>query len=797
MSLNTALFFISISVLAAEMGIIRIMSVVNSASFASMIISIALLGFGISGTAITLLRRSIGPRIDNLLFAAAAATMFFSSVSFPLAGLIEFVPQSIHEDSTQILRIGAYYLIFFLPFLAGSFFINLSFIKGKERIGGIYFFNLTGSGVGALVMLLLMSLIPPRMLMLPVVLFAIIPVLLTMPRTIRGGAVASASIILSVVPFFAAPDIHVSEYKDISYAMKYPDAEVVASQPSSSGYIQAVKSSVFRFAPGLSLSNYEVTTPNQAGLFIDGYSASGIAERLSGDDAVYISHLPFALPFALKKSPSVLILGAGGGNPVLYARNLGASSVTAVEPDILLVKMIRSHFPDAWNGVWNDGRICIINRDGRAFCAAGNGRYDIITLPAMLSSGISFSSGSGHGENYLFTREAFADYMELLNAGGILNISMTMESPPRALLKLEALALSWLKEHHPSDFMQRLIFIRGMDWGSVMLKNGCFTPPEIASLKKFNDSLTADFSWYPGIRESELNIFNMIDDELYYKLACAYRENSEEEFINSYAFTIEPPTDNRPFFSHNLRISDVARLFGATGEIEVLPFSEWGYLVSWATLLQGIIFGIIVILIPVFAPGVRIAGENGKTSVIAYFSMLGLGFMLVEISVIQKLTLVIANPMYSVAAVISSLLIFSGLGALVSSRFRSNPLRGINLAVAGTVLGMLLNVAIFAFFTKYFLSLPATTRIIIAVFSLAPVGFCMGMPFPLGLQVLSDRREMFMPWALAVNGSVSVFAAVLANILSMHLGFIAVAGIAVCCYSAAFVFFPARWIHEE
>lgn len=147
MSLNTALFFISISVLAAEMGIIRIMSVVNSASFASMIISIALLGFGISGTAITLLRRSIGPRIDNLLFAAAAATMFFSSVSFPLAGLIEFVPQSIHEDSTQILRIGAYYLIFFLPFLAGSFFINLSFIKGKERIGGIYFFNLTGSGV--------------------------------------------------------------------------------------------------------------------------------------------------------------------------------------------------------------------------------------------------------------------------------------------------------------------------------------------------------------------------------------------------------------------------------------------------------------------------------------------------------------------------------------------------------------------------------------------------------------------------------------------------------------------------
>ena len=176
--------------------------------------------------------------------------------------------------------------------------------------------------------------------------------------------------------------------------------------------------------------------------------------------------------------------------------------------------------------------------------------------------------------------------------------------------------------------------------------------------------------------------------------------------------------------------------------------------------------------------------------------MLGFGFMLVEISVIQKLALIIANPMYSVAVVISSILIFSGFGALASGRFRDNPVRGINFAAAGTVLGMLLNVIVFTLFTGFFLSLPFAARIVIEALSLAPPGFFMGMPFPLGLQVLGDRREKFLPWALAVNGSVSVFAAVLTGILSMHLGFATVAFIAIICYLSAQALYPGRWIQK-
>ena len=168
--------------------------------------------------------------------------------------------------------------------------------------------------------------------------------------------------------------------------------------------------------------------------------------------------------------------------------------------------------------------------------------------------------------------------------------------------------------------------------------------------------------------------------------------------------------------------------------------------------------------------------------------------MLIEISVIQKLNLVIANPLYSVALVISSLLIFSGLGAGFSARFKARPVRGITVAVCGIVLSLLVHTIVFAYATPAFLSLGQLGRILVAVISLAPVGFFMGMPFPLALEHLGEKNATMLPWGLAVNGSVSVFAAVFTGIVSMHFGFTSVVFIAAACYALAFVSFPGRYI---
>ncbi len=789
-----SVFFISIATLAVEMGSIRFVSVINSSSFAAMIISIALLGYGLSATLLTIYKDKIEPVLDEWLFWSASAFIILSAYVFILGEQVPFVPQSLHQDKKQLFYLGLYYVIFFLPFFTGSLFINLTFLKMKKRIGTLYFFNMFGSGIGSISILFIMFFLSPQYLMLPVICFGALALFFQikkykwMRQTIFTGIV----LVAALLPYFFGISLKVSQYKDISYAMKAPNASIIKTVSSPLGYIQIVRSEQFHFAPGLSLSSYNVDVPNEDGIFIDGISASGIVRNFKGKDVEYITYLPFSLPFSMKKRPEVLILGMDGGNPILFAEKLGASKVTAVEPNRPLVSLIHKDFKQYTSELWNENNLSIRISNGRSFCKRNKGKYDIILIPAMVSSGMSFSSGTGHGENYLFTTEAISEYISRLEKDGILYISMKMESPPRTLLKLEALSFTYLKKMHPDDFSRRIIFIRGLDWGSVMIKNGIFSNHDIELMKKKVNDLSADFSYFPGIKSQDTNINNQINNELYYKLAESYLGNSEKLFLNSYFFNINPPSDNKPYFNQYLRFSTFVNLFGLNGGLDNIPYSEWGYLLLWATLFQGIIFSLLIISFPLLFSRRRLSKEKGKYRVVLYFSVLGMGFMFIEIAVIQKLTLFLANPLYSVAFVISALLIFSGLGSQFSGRYTDRPLKGITVGVSGVIGSLLLHVFLFTPLLGTLIGFPEIIRIVIALIFLAPLGFFMGFSFPLGLQVISNRKEKFLPWALSINGSVSVFATVATSILSMQLGFIAIFLIAAGLYLVAYFSFPGR-----
>ena len=477
---------------------------------------------------------------------------------------------------------------------------------------------------------------------------------------------------------------------------------------------------------------------------------------------------------------------------MLYAERLNAHHITAVESNYSLVSTIRTDFRKYCAGLWDKRNLNVQISDSRSFCKRSKDKYDIILISGMVSSGMSFSSGSGYGESYLFTKEALSDYNSLLKKNGILYISMKMQSPPRTLLKLESLAFSYLKKRFPYDFYKRVIFVRGLDWGVVMVKNGLFTHNEIDATKRKVSALSADFSYFPGIQPEDTNINNQITNELYYKLAMAYLGNTEKHFLSSYFFNINPPSDNKPYFNQFLRFSAVSKLFGPKSNMENIPFSEWGYLLLWATLLQGIIFSMFIILFPIITSGKRFLKEKGKIKLTFYFSSLGMAYMLIEIAVIQEFTLFIANPLYSVALVVSSLLIFSGVGSGFSSRYTNKPFKGIMLGVLGIILFLCMHMFIFPTFLNKLFGLPEVMRMCIAILFLGPLGFFMGFPFPLGLQVLSDRKEVFLPWALAINGSVSVFATVFTSILSIQLGFVIVFLLAAGFYLLAYFNFPGR-----
>ncbi len=371
----------------------------------------------------------------------------------------------------------------------------------------------------------------------------------------------------------------------------------------------------------------------------------------------------------------------------------------------------------------------------------------------------------------------------------ISNISTNIKSPPRTSLKLTAMSFAYLKNKHKDDYANRIIVLRGLDWLSIMIKNSPFTADDIAAVKKKNADLSADFSYYPGITPEEININNYIDDELYYKLAVSFLEGSENDFINGYCFNITPPVDNRPFFNHSINAVTISKLLSKDNELENIPYSEWGYFVSWGTFLQGLFFSLLIISLPVFFLRKDFAKQNNKFKVIAYFSALGLGFMFIEIAVIQKLLLLIGNPAFSSAIVISSLLLFSGVGAYYSERISSSPRKTLAIAVVSIIAVLSLHYFVFAKLLDMVLVFSQFIRIIISVILIAPLGFFMGIPFPSGLKAVSGNGNLF-PWALAINGSVSVFAAVLTNLISMHFGFSAVFILSGLLYLSTILSFP-------
>jgi hypothetical protein len=248
----------------------------------------------------------------------------------------------------------------------------------------------------------------------------------------------------------------------------------------------------------------------------------------------------------------------------------------------------------------------------------------------------------------------------------------------------------------------------------------------------------------------------------------------------AYDFNIQPATDNRPYFSQFLLWRNVPRLRELFGQ-HAFPFLELGSLIIAMTLIQISALAVMLILFPLFR---KEKMKQSKFSTFMYFGGLGLGYMFVELVLIQRFILYLGHPMYATAAVIGVMLIFSGVGSLVSSRLAvtSSLLRKTVALVAmmifayGIIITPLLHQSI---------ALPALVKAVLLCLLIAPLAFVMGMPFPLGLRNLSGRHDEGIPWAGGINGCLSVIAAPLATLVAVEAGFVAVMICAAVTYALA------------
>jgi SAM-dependent methyltransferase len=818
---EAALLLISASVLSYQVVLVRAFSIGQWHHFAYMIISIALLGFGASGTLLAALKRS--PRNTAMSLHGSQARWFaVSATSFAVALPVSFwLTQGVPFDAflivwetRQILYLGCYYLLLSVPFFAAATAIGLALTSESETCPRLYAYNMVGSGAGAVLAVILLSIARVEWALVGVMALAQGAAVVALldkklfgdrgSRWLFAPAGVAIMAMTTVAYVFHPPTVRLSQYKGLSYALNLPHAQVVATRSSPLGRVDAVVSPAIREAPGLSLvAPTSAVPPPQLGLYVDAESAGAIT-AFNGDTSTlnYLDWLITAAPyFALQDAPRdlrVCVLGAGGGAGVLLALRHAARQVDAVELNPNVPALLRGEFREFAGGLYDRPEVRVHRAEARAFVQAARGTWDVIDLSLVDSFAASAVGVGAVNENYLYTREAFEAFLNRLRPGGVLAVTRWARMPPRDELKLFVTAVAAL-ERMGLNPDERLVLIRSWAAATLLVKKEPFTTPELSALRRWSEDRLFDTSYFPGIAADDHNRFNVLERDYYFEAASAFLGGGQrrEQFLRDYAFDLRPATDNRPYFFHFYRWRALPLMLRTFGQ-SWIPFSEWGYLILVATLAQATLLGLLLIISPLALLSRRIPPIDSpiakprsrgtvRLRVLLYFLALGLGYLFVEMALIQRLVFFLADPIYAVTVVLAGLLFVSGLGSAWAARQLRKGISATRLACFAAIL-VAVTGAVYALGLQTvltpLLSWPLAARMALAFLVILPFA-AMGMPFPLVLRQLGQTREELLPWAWAINGCASVVAGPLATVLALGAGLPAVLLVASACYAVA------------
>lgn len=790
---------LSVAVLAAavlllEGTLLRLLAMAQFYHFAFLVVSLALLGFGASGTLLFLSPRLQAVALDRLLAAVGLLFAVTVAISVAITRLLPFDSYRIVWDRQQILFFVVYYLALSLPFLVGGLGIGASLSRAGPASHRIYAANLLGSAAGALLGPLTLALagVPGALIA-----SAALPLILAWRRAWRWAVavlLTAAALSFAVLTWLnlhgqAPLGLAVSPYKGLAQALRYPGSQRVFAAWNAFSRVDVVASAGTRQLPGLSYA-FSGPLPPQLALLVDAAGGQPITET-TGEAFSAAAYLPEAIAFDLRPAAQALVVEPAGGLGVLQALAGGAAQVTAVLDNPLEQRAVAAVAP-AWNP-YADPRVHTAPGPGRVFAQRDRGRYDVVLLPLTDGYQPVASGAYSLAETYNLTVEAFVDLLARLQPDGVLVTSRWLQTPPSEETRLVATVVEALVQRGVQQPRSALVALRGIQTLTVLAKPSGWTADELAQVRRFAEERRLDLVWAPDVRPEETNRFNRLPQSIYYEAVRDLLAASDRsEFYAASKFDLAPATDYRPFFFHFFtwrQTPEVLATLGRTWQ----PFGGSGYFVLVVMLALVMVLSGVLILLPW-----ALAGRGRRTGVasvgeprlraLLYFGLLGLAYLLVEIPLIQQWILIVGQPAYAFAAVVSVLLIFSSLGSL-SAR---SPRLSQRAAFAALVSLAVATPFVLAWLTRHTLGWPLLLRAGVAGLSLAPLAFLMGLPFPLGLAWLERRGPRLIPWAWAVNGCASVVSGVLAAMAALSYGFSAVLLAGAACYGGAWLVMNAE-----
>ena len=772
-------FLMGMGVIIFELALTRIFSVIMWYHFASLSIALALFGFAFGGVVVFLRPTLIsGEKLPECLFVFAAVFaagsvlpflfLWFANsrpeILFPIVSFFHqpyfqpFRQVSAGPDASMLLILFLIYSAISLPFIsAGIFFAGLFMRASSKKIGILYGADLAGASLGCLLLVPGLGIAGAPSLILVACALALGSaaalvvgrwrlITISLAALVLVGAAVNGPNDLLVGMKFARgqyePDIRFSRWNAISRVVVYP-----------------LNSWEARQAWGIS-RRYTGPVPDNMAMLVDdaGYTPI-IANPGSSTSPAWASYHIISLPYVLRPGASVAIIGPGGGRDILAALGNSAGDVTAIKLNPLIVEAVEERFRDFSGGPYSLPGVRKIIGEGRTELAKARKSFDIIQTSSVFGETSPAAGAFSLSANFLYTREAFSEYWDLLTEDGILSFSRAVFG--RRALRLTVLARDLVLNRGIATPEESIAVFRERGLATVLITRSGFSADDLKLLSEFAGSRGFKVEVFPG----------RVTGSVFEKVVRG-------EDITGGRFDLSPPTDDRPFFYNNVPTSRFLNIFfkpRETGE---------RHIVILRTLSIIMLVFVIVLVIIGFSASTRV--EEGLAPFFiarssAYFAGIGLGYMFFELTMMHRLTLFLGNPTYALSVVLVILLLSSSAGSITTSRWDLHSGRNYIWLTVALIL-LLVTVWFAADLLRPALGASLAVRVVLAGILIAPPGFVMGMFMPLGLRAVTLTSPRIIPWAWALNGAASVAGSLGTLVIAMNFGYSRAFAVCIASY---------------
>jgi predicted MFS family arabinose efflux permease len=736
--------FTTLATLILELSLTRIFSVVFYYHFAFLAISIALFGLGAGGVFSYVVSGWRG----NTYFKLGTLAVLNSFCV--VASLVFLLTRS---GELTNLTLAAVYFASALPFFFSGTVVSMAVAEGIQRVDRVYFFDLLGAAAGCLALVPLLDRFGgPNTVLVTSVMFAVSAAIwYNIAGTLRGR-VAAVALALGFVVLIAYNGTR--HTIDVRYAKGRPIPQEKFVQWNSFSRI------------GLVDNNY----PGEAGIVIDADAATGIPgfdlAHLTPKEKDRLVHEGPGFPYMLRPGAKTLVIGSGGGWDVARALTSGSQDVTAVEINPIIARTImQQRFPELSHRLYFRPEVHVVIEDGRSFVRRSTDKYQVLQATLVDTWASTAAGAFALSENNLYTTDAFHDYLTHLTDDGLMVFTRWGLQPPRESLRLISLTMAALQDLGEKQAWKHIVVVREnaqnlAGWGAQDTVIVFRKPISDADLARVRSALA----------ETKLQPVYIPDDLPANEFGRLLRSDDPETFRAEYAFDISPVDDDRPFFFYTVQPRDLLNFLTQSARAADYKINRAVPLL-FELLGVSLLATIVVLALPPLLLGSRLKAEHGVRSFLLYFIFIGAGYVLIQVALIQKFVLFLGHPTYALTVIIFSMLISSGVGSYFSRRLVG---KGSDFRLGTVLIAVAAAVCALAFLaapiSESGMGWPLALKIVVTVALVAPAGFLMGMPFPIGLARLGALYPRAVRWAWALNAAASVLGSAAAIFFAIYLG---------------------------